>query len=185
MPEFEAYRGLFLAESRENHENMVMNLLLLEKGSDRGAVDETFRSIHMLKGASASLGFSHLERLCQAMEDVFSRIRSGVASISPQLGNLLSSCSDLVGQMLDEIESGGDSSSINPDELINALRRWIEMSDVLKKSREASPLSQSVPRHPVIFPLSNDTENLQEYEIRITVAGESTMKGIRAMLALR
>ena len=185
MPEFEAYRGLFLAESRENHENMVMNLLLLEKGSDRGAVDETFRSIHMLKGASASLGFSHLERLCQAMEDVFSRIRSGVASISPELGNLLNSCSDLIGQMLDEIESGGDSSSKNPDELVKALRRWIEQSDTRQKSRKESPISQSVPSHPVISSPLSDTENLQEYEIRITVSGESAMKRVRAMLALR
>jgi two-component system chemotaxis sensor kinase CheA len=185
MPEFEAYRGLFLAESRENQENVAMNLLLLEKDSDRGAIDETFRSIHMLKGASASMGFSHLEHLCQAMEDVFSRIRNGDASISPELGNLLHLCSDLIGQMLDEIESGGDSSSKNPDELVKAMRRWIEQSDTRQKSGKESPLSQSVPLHPVISSPLIDTENLQEYEIHITVSGESAMKRVRAMLALR
>ncbi len=128
MSEFEAYRGLFVAESRENHENLVINLLNLEKGSDQGAIDEIFRSVHTLKGASASMGFSRMEHLCHAMEDVFSLIRNGTASITPELGNLLLACSDLIEQMLDDIESGGDSSSKNPDNLVDALRRWIEQS---------------------------------------------------------
>jgi two-component system chemotaxis sensor kinase CheA len=82
MSEFEAYRGLFVAESRENHENLVKNLLILEKGSDQNAIDEIFRSCHTLKGASASMGFSEMERLCHAMEDVFQLVRSGSAEIT-------------------------------------------------------------------------------------------------------
>ena len=80
MSEFEAYRGLFVAESRENHENLVKNMLILEKGGSQTAIDEIFRSIHTLKGASASMGFSEMERLCHTMEDVFQLIRSGSAS---------------------------------------------------------------------------------------------------------
>ncbi len=105
-----------------------MNLLSLEKGQDQGAIDEIFRSVHTLKGASASMGFSQMERLCHAMEDVFSLIRSGAAYVTPELGNILLACSDLIEQMLDDIESGGDSSSKNPDDQVNALRRWIEQS---------------------------------------------------------
>jgi two-component system chemotaxis sensor kinase CheA len=80
--EFEAYRGLFVAESRENHENLVKNLLILEKGPDQNAIDEIFRSVHTLKGASASMGFAEMERLCHAMEDVFQLVRSGSAEVS-------------------------------------------------------------------------------------------------------
>ncbi len=149
MSEFEAYRGLFVAESRENHENLVMNLLLLEKGSDQGAIDEIFRSVHTLKGASASMGFSQMERLCHAMEDVFSLVRSGTAVVSPELGNLLLACSDLIEQMLDEIESGGDSSSRNPDDLVAALRRWIEQYGGTQKKREkVSPAPPSPSGYP-------------------------------------
>ena len=103
MSEFEAYRGLFVAESRENHENLVKNLLLLELGSYQDAIDEIFRSIHTLKGASASMGFTNMEHLCHSMEDVFQLIRSGAAEISPDLVNLLLGCSDLIEQMLDDI----------------------------------------------------------------------------------
>ena len=184
MSEFEAYRGLFVAESRENHENLVMNLLLLEKGSDQGAIDEIFRSVHTLKGASASMGFSQLERLCHAMEDVFSLVRSGTAYISPELGNLLLSCSDLIEQMLDEIESGGDSSSRNPDEQVDALRRWIEQYDGRQHKNKESASPPSMARHPEKSPLLIDPENRTEYEICITVAGDCMMKDVRAMLAL-
>src|SRR5512136_1622276 len=126
MSEFEAYRGLFVAESRENHENLVKNLLRLELGSHEDAIDEIFRSIHTLKGASASMGFAIMEHLFHTMEDVFQLIRSGTADISPELVNLLLACSDLIEQMLDDIESGGDSSSKNPESEVKALRRWIE-----------------------------------------------------------
>jgi two-component system chemotaxis sensor kinase CheA len=183
VSEFEAYRGLFVAESRENHENLVKNLLLLELGSYQEAIDEIFRSIHTLKGASASMGFSPMEHLCHTMEDVFSLIRSGVADISPDLVNLLLACSDLIEQMLDDIESGGDSSSKNPDTEVNALKQWIEQRGVTpKEKREITEIpthADQPPKPPQIV-----GENLQEYEMHIIVAGECTMKDVRAMLAL-
>jgi len=109
MSEFEAYRGLFVAESRENHEMLVRNMLILEKGGSQTAIDEIFRSIHTLKGASASMGFMEMERLCHTMEDVFQMIRSGSAVITADLNNMLLACSDIVELMLDDVEGGGDS----------------------------------------------------------------------------
>ena len=184
MSEFEAYRGLFVAESRENHENLVKNLLLLELGSYQEAIDEIFRSIHTLKGASASMGFSSMEHLCHTMEDVFSLIRSGAADISPELVNLLLACSDLIEQMLDDVESGGDSSSKNPDTEVNALKQWIEQHGITPKEKreitEIPTLAEQLPEPPQIV----EGENCQEYEMHIIVAGECTMKDVRAMLAL-
>ncbi len=184
MSEFEAYRGLFVAESRENHENLVKNLLLLELGSYQEAIDEIFRSIHTLKGASASMGFSSMEHLCHTMEDVFSLIRSGAADISPDLVNLLLACSDIIEQMLDDIESGGDSSSKNPETEVNALRQWIEQRGVTIKERGEST-EIPTPTEPAPEPPRNvESECCQEYEMHIIVAGECTMKDVRAMLAI-
>ena len=184
MSEFEAYRGLFVAESRENHENLVKNLLLLELGSYQEAIDEIFRSIHTLKGASASMGFSSMEHLCHTMEDVFSLIRSGAADISPDLVNLLLACSDIIEQMLDDIESGGDSSSKNPETEVNALRQWIEQRGVTIKERgestEIQTPTEPAPEPPQIV----ESECCQEYEMHIIVAHECTMKDVRAMLAI-
>ena len=185
MSEFEAYRGLFVAESRENHENLVKNLLLLELGSYQNAIDEIFRSIHTLKGASASMGFSNMEHLCHSMEDVFQLIRSGTAEISPELVNLLLACSDLIEQMLDEIEAGGDSSSKNPNEQVTALKEWIEQCGGIPKAKttEIPVILAEVPQPPGDMS-GTDTENCVEYEMQITVASECIMKDVRAMLAL-
>jgi two-component system chemotaxis sensor kinase CheA len=184
VSEFEAYRGLFVAESRENHENLVMNLLLLEKGPDRNVIDEIFRSVHTLKGASASMGFSRMEHLCHAMEDVFSLIRCGDACISPELGNILLSCSDIIEQMIDDIESGGDSSSKNPDDQVQALRHWIEQGNGRQTKETVIPAPPAMAGSPAESLLSQDSEHRPEYEICITVSDECTMKDVRAMLAL-
>jgi len=184
VSEFEAYRGLFVAESRENHENLVKNLLLLELGSYQEAIDEIFRSIHTLKGASASMGFSAMEHLCHTMEDVFSLIRGGSADISPDLVNLLLACSDIIEQMLDDIESGGDSSSKNPEAEVNALKQWIEQRGVMpEEKREIAeiPAPEEQLKKP---PQSVETKGCQEYEMQIIVAGDCTMKDVRAMLAI-
>jgi len=184
VSEFEAYRGLFVAESRENHENLVKNLLLLELGSYQEAIDEIFRSIHTLKGASASMGFSAMEHLCHSMEDVFSLIRSGAADISPDLVNLLLACSDIIEQMLDDIESGGDSSSKNPEAEVNALKQWIQEQGLTPKEKTEIPEiptpAEQIPESPPI----PEGEYCQEYEMQIIVAGDCTMKDVRAMLAI-
>jgi two-component system, chemotaxis family, sensor kinase CheA len=185
MSEFEAYRGLFVAESRENHENLVKNLLILEKGSDQNAIDEIFRSCHTLKGASASMGFSEMERLCHAMEDVFQLVRSGSAEISQDLGNLLLACSDLLEQMIDDVEGGGDTSSKNASELVNSLKEWVGQRGGGKDQKKAP--SASVTTHETkTTPEAEQTPagNLPEYDIQITVASECMMKDVRALLAI-
>jgi two-component system chemotaxis sensor kinase CheA len=187
MSEFEAYRGLFVAESRENHENLVKNLLILEKGSDANAIDEIFRSCHTLKGASASMGFADMERLCHAMEDVFQLIRSGNAEISQELGNLLLACSDVLEQMIDDVESGGDTSSKNPDEQVHSLKEWLGARG--GKPQKADHQVPAAPEAadeevPEATGASIDTGNLPEYEVRITVAPECMMKDVRAMIAI-
>ena len=182
--EFEAYRGLFVAESRENHENLVKNLLLLEKGQDQNAIDEIFRSVHTLKGASASMGFAEMERLCHAMEDVFQLVRSGGADISQELGNLLLSCSDVLEQMIDDVEGGGDSSSKNPDDQVQSLKEWLG-----QKGGKAQKTEHPSAAHQSSAILAENTEEIvngeiPEYDILITVASECAMKDVRAMLAI-
>lgn len=185
MSEFEAYRGLFVAESRENHENLVKNLLLLEKGPDQNAIDEIFRSCHTLKGASASMGFAEMERLCHAMEDVFQLVRSGTAEITQDLGDLLLACSDLLEQMIDDVEGGGDTSSLNPDEQVNSLKGWIGTRGGKTEKKEAAPATpvreSAAPTESELLPLEG---NIPEFEITVTVASECMMKDVRAMLAI-
>ncbi|MDO9326995.1 MAG: chemotaxis protein CheA [Methanoregula sp.] len=184
MSEFEAYRSLFVAESRENHENLVRNMLILEKGGSQTAIDEIFRSIHTLKGASASMGFMEMERLCHTMEDVFQMIRSGSAVITADLNNLLLACSDVIELMLDDVEGGGDSSSVNPDEQVKALKQWLTLGAGKPTEESARPGIKNVKAPAVkITEISDDTDR-PRYLITIRVAEDCMMKDIRALLAI-
>jgi two-component system, chemotaxis family, sensor kinase CheA len=184
--EFEAYRGLFVAESRENHENLVKNLLILEKGPDQNAIDEIFRSVHTLKGASASMGFAEMERLCHAMEDVFQLVRSGSAEVSEELENLLLACSDVLEQMIDDVEGGGDSSSMNAEDQVIALKDWLGQKGKKTPAPEKTP-KKARKRDPEAA-VSEDAiatmGEIPEYDLVITVAPECAMKDVRAMLAI-
>lgn len=187
MSEFEQYRGLFVAESRENHENVVKNLLILENGRDEDAINELFRSAHTLKGASASMGFADMERLCHAMEDVFQIVRNGT-DLTKSLSDLLLSCTDMVEEMLDDIEGGGDGSGKNPDPLIAELHTISSggaPGEGEKKTAGSGKAAKAVPAQKDAAPeIPDDGSGLPRYRIRIKVADSCMMKDVRAMIVI-
>ena len=176
MGEDDTYRKLFVAESIENHENIVNNLLILENGSDDNAIDEIFRAAHTLKGMSASMGFDEMETLCHSMEDVLHMIRSGERSVDKNLIDILLECTDRIEEMLDDIESGGDSSSLNSRELAGQLKSLISDERIMSKD-ESGHISQTGADH-----LKRPEK--YSHHISLTVEETSQMKDIRALLAL-
>jgi len=182
--EFEQYRGLFVAESRENHENLVKNLLILEKGPDQNAIDEIFRSVHTLKGASASMGFAEMEKLCHSMEDVFQLVRSGSAEVSEELENLLLACSDVLEEMIDDVEGGGDSSSKNVDDQVSALKDWSGQKGQKIPAPDKVPSVVQLKESAADENEGTAPESAPEFDIVITVAPECAMKDVRALLAI-
>ncbi|HUU75781.1 MAG TPA: chemotaxis protein CheA [Methanoregulaceae archaeon] len=188
MSELDAYRSLYIAESRENHENIVKNLLILESGSDEGAIGEIFRSAHSLKGMSASMGFEGMETLCHAMEDVFQEIRNGSIGVGPDLvDNLLETADDIEG-MLDDIEGGGTGIASELDEKVSALKAWISGQE------ENSGLVDS-PAQPVEIETGavagdNDTESVPvpagspRYHIGVQLSPECDNRNLRGLIVL-
>lgn len=173
MVDEDVYRRLFVEESRENHENIVNNLLALESGEDQQtAIDEIFRSAHTLKGMSASMGFDVMEQLCHSMEDVFSLIRSGQRDISVSLIDLLLMCTDAIERMLDEIEAGDTPSGETSVNLVQELQTFAEDSSCVQE-------------------ISHDTESAVKttagsvYALSLAIDPSCTMRGARAMLLLQ
>ncbi len=158
------YRTLFVAESRENHENLVKNLLILEECSDENAIDEIFRSAHTLKGMSASMGFGEMEHLCHSMEDVFQLLRTGQLAPTPRLIDVLLACTDRIEELLDDIETGGDSSSISSESLVR------DLHDVAEAETGDSDQAE---------------EPCQEYVVTVTLDADCSMQDVRAMLILQ
>lgn len=213
MSEQDSYRKLFVAESIENHENIVNNILILEEGSDSNAIDEIFRSAHTLKGMSASMGYSEMEHLCHKMEDVFSLIRSGHNEISPELTDLLLACTDRIEEMIDDIENGGDSSAVESKDLIAKLKKYEESDEsetsAIKEDNSFDKTSDDLSgmfsldldeQTDIYSDTSKDAEsfiedengkepgflsNIPKYKIKVTVAPECGMKDVRAIIVLQ
>ena len=98
----------FLVESNENLEQMDQHLLALERDptqSDR--IAGIFRGIHSIKGICGFLGYSKLEGVAHAGENLLSKLRDGKMVLNSELGTLLLSLSDAVRAMLSSIEQTG------------------------------------------------------------------------------
>ncbi|HTY15334.1 MAG TPA: chemotaxis protein CheA [Methanoregulaceae archaeon] len=202
MSEMDMYRSLFIAESRENHETIVKNLLILERGSDESAIGEIFRAAHSLKGMSATMGFDQLERLCHAMEDVFQNIRSGQLTVQPDLVDTLLKASDDIEMILDDIESGGSGSDIHLEDRLNALLEWkVKGGNPVNVSpgqsgpqvpgpallpgtgeKEAEYRGVSVEASGVTVPVSSAGE--EEYKIAIRLKPDCDNRNLRGMIVL-
>jgi two-component system chemotaxis sensor kinase CheA len=185
MSELDAYRSLYIAESRENHENIVKNLLVLETGSDEGAIGEIFRSAHSLKGMSASMGFEGMERLCHAMEDVFQEIRNGSLDVGPDLVDDLLAGVDDIEAMLDDIEAGGQGIPPDIDDKVRMLKSWIPGG---KDSSEpvsvpaAGPEPDYIPKEDAYGGGGNFPSN--RYRIRIQLSDSCDSRNLRGMITL-
>jgi len=194
MSDDETYRKLFVAESQENHENIVNNLLILEEGSDANAIDEIFRAAHTLKGMAASMGFDAMEMLCHSMEDVFDEIRNGSKKVTPDLVNLLLNCTDSIEEMLDDIEAGGDSSSIDATELAYKLLaetgkkdhpESTDLEKIIFSGASVSAGSMEGGSTPLDTPLEKEMRSGPAQRVTVTIDPSSTMKDVRALMVLQ
>jgi two-component system chemotaxis sensor kinase CheA len=186
MSEMDAYRALYIAESRENHETIVKNLLVLENGPDEAAISEIFRSAHSLKGMSATMGFQHMERVCHAMEDVFQLIRSGQLEVHQDLVDLLLAASDDIEQMLDDIESGGPGTIDHLEERMQSLLDW--ESDQHTPGGRNAGIPQSGNAETPIGPTGNNIlleEKEGQYQILIRLREDCDNRNLRGMLLLQ
>ena len=78
MVDVSKYKELFINESREHLQCISINLLTLEKEPENtNALNETFRSVHTLKGMAATMGCPDMEELSHEMENVLAVLRKG------------------------------------------------------------------------------------------------------------
>lgn len=68
----------FLIESNENLDRLDQELVKLESDpTSRELLDGIFRTIHTIKGSCGFLGFSWLEKVAHAGENLLSKLREG------------------------------------------------------------------------------------------------------------
>lgn len=96
----------FLSESRENLEAAGQCFLQLEKSpTNSNVLNDLFRSIHTIKGASGLFEIMPLTRVVHAAEDLLDVIRSGDLSLTAALVDLFLETMDQINTWLDSLES--------------------------------------------------------------------------------
>jgi len=180
MSDMEEYRELFVTESRENLDTIAQALLTLEEYEDRETIDEIFRSAHTIKGASASMGYLKLEKLCHSMEDVFDLIRNGKLKVSASLTDLFLACTDQIDDILESIEGGGDDTAGSTDDLVSSLESWTTRGEGNVPGGADDPADDGAGETAASSPAGAG----ERYVVGIDLVPECSMKDVRAMIVL-
>jgi two-component system chemotaxis sensor kinase CheA len=95
----------YRTEAQEHLTTLSSQLVELEAGRDdpaksREILELVFREAHSLKGASRAVNLVQVEKVCQAIESVFSALKQQTASPSKELFDLFSEALDTVGTMV-------------------------------------------------------------------------------------
>ncbi len=116
----------FLLESYENLDRLDQEFVKLEtEPGNLELLKSIFRTIHTIKGTCGFLGFSKLEALTHAGENLLSVLRDGHLTLNSEITTALLAMVDAVRQMLSSIDNVGDEGERDDQELIATLARLL------------------------------------------------------------
>lgn len=186
----EGMLDMFIFETEQGLENLE-NICLDSKDVgefDEDNVNEIFRIMHTIKGASAVMMYQNIATLSHKLEDVFYFIRENHPESVPhaELVDDVLEVSDFITGELEKIkdglESDGDSS-----ELISTLDVFLKK--IQKKTGSATQPAAPVEERPLqekprfyIAPVASDASKF--YNIYITYLKDTEMANIRAYMAV-
>lgn len=137
----------FIPQAREHLEGAAAGLLKLERdASDAGLVNEVFRAVHTLKGASGLFDIPGLTRLVHAGEDLLGAVRSHHFTLDSDMVDALLDALDRVSVWVDELERHGqlpgdaEGASV---ELSKRLRAWLPSADETKSAATAATVARA------------------------------------------
>ncbi|MDR1947489.1 MAG: Hpt domain-containing protein [Desulfovibrio sp.] len=112
----------FIIEAKEHLETIEPNLLELEKAPDNLSIlNEIFRPMHSLKGASGFLGLNKINGLAHKAESVMDELRKGSMSITSEIMDVILATTDLLRRMIDNLETMNSEGDVDTAEMIAAL----------------------------------------------------------------
>lgn len=119
----QALLGEFVAENLEALQQIEHGVLALEKNpSGRELLQVVFRAMHTIKGNCLMLGFSQLETITHAAEDLLGGLREFRFELDVDKINLLLQVVDQIKKALSVIVETGAEPAMNHDQLLQQLR---------------------------------------------------------------
>ncbi|MBQ4133217.1 MAG: Hpt domain-containing protein [Desulfovibrionaceae bacterium] len=112
----------FIIESREHLESIEPNLLELEKDpANLNLLNQIFRPMHSLKGASGFLGLNKINALAHRSENVLDELRKGSMSLTSEIMDVILTATDALRQMIDNLEETNTEGDVDTQSIIDTL----------------------------------------------------------------
>jgi len=163
------YAALFLAESREHLSSC--NQFLLEWERDPAATEPVgalFRAIHTVKGMAATMGYQALADVAHRTENLLEATRNGRTGATPELLQLLFRAVDALSAGVERIGAGAEGDVAADTELLIAL-------DHAAAANVGAPTAEFVAVRAAA----------RARLVRVAIRSDATMRGGRAMIAVR
>ena len=163
------YAALFLAESREHLSSC--NQFLLEWERDPAATEPVgalFRAIHTVKGMAATMGYQALADVAHRTENLLEATRNGRTGATPELLQLLFRAVDALSAGVERVGAGHEVDESADAGLLIAL-------DHAAAANVGAPTAEFVAVRAAA----------RARLVRVAVRSDATMRGGRAMIAVR
>lgn len=109
----------FITEAKEHLETIEPNLLELEKTPDNLALlNDIFRPMHSLKGASGFLGLNRINHLAHKSENILDELRKGTMQVTSEIMDVILASTDALRQMIENLESTNAEGDVETESII-------------------------------------------------------------------
>ena len=120
----------FIVESHESLNQVEGDLVALERDpTDRKKLAGVFRAVHTIKGTCGFFGFTKLESVAHAGENLLSQLRSGEIAVNAEIAGALLTLVDALREILTCIERMRDEGKRDYGALIAHLTRLQSTAD--------------------------------------------------------
>jgi two-component system chemotaxis sensor kinase CheA len=132
----------FIDEVLELLSGLESDLVELEKNPEnRQCIDQVFRKMHTIKGASGMYGFANIMEITHHLESIYDRVRGNTLKVSHSLIDLSFSVGDHIKNLITEGENANDENLENHCVLLETLKDFGEIKGDEVKSGNETPQS--------------------------------------------
>ncbi len=169
----------FVLEARELIEGVEQNLITLEKNpGDREVLNEIFRSIHTIKGASGFLALEEVIEVTHSAEDLLNELRNGRIPLTTDIMDILLEVVDVIKKLIEDIEKGDTQKKHNISSLTERLKRAISHGRPEKPAEEDESCRKDQPSPQV------ETRRDAEHHIRVDIGRVDSVMDLAGELVL-
>lgn len=141
----------FIIEAREHLESIEPNLLELEKAPDNlSLLNEIFRPMHSLKGASGFLGLTRINALAHKAENILDELRKGTMALNSEIMDVILSATDALRHMIDNLEANNSEGDTDIESIIATIDAIMSGTHTPAPavSSPAAPVAAEAPQTP-------------------------------------